>query len=64
MKTKTTQEPLQVYATRELAEANLTRYASLCVSYGVAHKYRVKAAPMQKGRYSGHWGIWLVRHER
>lgn len=56
------EEPLQVYEDRKQAEAALPRYARLCKSYGLVPAFRVKAAPMQRGRYQGSWGVWLVRH--
>lgn len=61
-KNKTVEEPLQVYPTRDEAEANLPRYARLCKDWGLVPKCRVKAAPMERGHYKGTWGVWLVRH--
>lgn len=59
---KPMEEPLQVYPDKDKALADLDRYAKLCKLYGVAPKYRVKAAPMEPTRYRGHWGVWLVKH--
>lgn len=59
---QTHQEPLAVYDTRAEAEGHLPEYAELVKSHGLVPEYRVKAAPMVKGRYGGTWGVWLVQH--
>lgn len=60
---RATEEPLKVYPTRDAAEGDLPKYAHLCKSFSVTPTYRVKAAPMIRGRYKGYWGVWLVKHE-
>ena len=41
------------------AEDNLPRYAHVVKDWGIHSSYRVKAAPIVKGRYQGTWGVWL-----
>jgi hypothetical protein len=51
-----------VYDTRDEAEGHLPEYAELVKRRGLVPEYRVKAAPMMRGRYGGTWGVWLVQH--
>jgi len=58
------ERPLQIYDSRDEAEEDLHKYAQLCKSFGLTETCRVRAAPMQKGRYKGTWGVWLVTHRQ
>lgn len=52
-------ELLKVYKTRDEAYEHLPEYAKDLKQWGITANYGVYAAPVQKNRPLGYWGIYL-----